>query len=551
MKLKVLLVLFCVTLSSVRADNRQLGSLGNHRLDDNDSAKSNQSEKKQSTPYAFGYDIQDKDGNQQHRHEHSDANGVRTGSYGYVDANGVYRKVVYIADKDGFRVKEMTSNEPGLNMKATPASVKAQTATLEEWKPLKIKRDEDEENKKTQLEKKLGTLSQKRTGNGNVNEADKSAPSSGSHYTVPYDSLTFSKRNLSIDSHAPREYDAYLASTPHYYYGSRSNQAKPGDSYSASSQNSNKYADQYPSMPTYQDVKGGPNFGQQLNSPMITPYQFPYPVETPKFSFPAPRNQDIFNTNEINHQPPREPYQSFPSIGDTSAQSTPSSDNNYLSSGYLHPLPMPVKPSNHNHGPKFPFGLTAPPSFATFPSSTTTANTPYLTPDIFKNANYYPPKPDYTNYNPYGPPTTKEIPAANKHDNPFMGKPTYPLPYEYTSPAPVPFIGRPKKSMTPSVVYTPHNELDKYPSNTSPFGDAALQSQFMGFNDVIPGNNQISRPKYQADYGPNNRPKFAWLRSTTSTEVPAVLLGIRAANRELEKERMKKREPVLRVSGKT
>ena len=35
------------------------------------------------------------------------------GSYGYVDANGIFRKVYYVADENGFRVK-MDSNEPGM-----------------------------------------------------------------------------------------------------------------------------------------------------------------------------------------------------------------------------------------------------------------------------------------------------------------------------------------------------------------------------------------------------------------------------------------------------
>ncbi|RWS30154.1 Cuticle protein 16.8-like protein [Leptotrombidium deliense] len=65
-------------------------------------------------PYRFGYEIQDKDGNLQHRHEQSDANGVRRGSYGYLDANGIYRTVEYIADENGFRVN-VKSNEPGLD----------------------------------------------------------------------------------------------------------------------------------------------------------------------------------------------------------------------------------------------------------------------------------------------------------------------------------------------------------------------------------------------------------------------------------------------------
>ncbi|XP_015783028.1 uncharacterized protein LOC107360819 [Tetranychus urticae] len=64
-------------------------------------------------PYQFGYEIEDGQGNLQHRHEESDGDGAKVGSYGYVDANGIYRKVEYIADKNGFRVK-MSSNEPGI-----------------------------------------------------------------------------------------------------------------------------------------------------------------------------------------------------------------------------------------------------------------------------------------------------------------------------------------------------------------------------------------------------------------------------------------------------
>ena len=72
-------------------------------------------------PYQFGYQIKDKDGNVQHRHEESDAEGVKRGSYGYVDANGVFRKVFYVADKNGFRIKEMKSNEPGFDAKVAAA----------------------------------------------------------------------------------------------------------------------------------------------------------------------------------------------------------------------------------------------------------------------------------------------------------------------------------------------------------------------------------------------------------------------------------------------
>lgn len=63
-------------------------------------------------PFEFGYDMNDGQGNIQHRKEVS--NGIETiGSYGYRDFLGVYRLVNYIADKDGFRAF-IKSNEPGV-----------------------------------------------------------------------------------------------------------------------------------------------------------------------------------------------------------------------------------------------------------------------------------------------------------------------------------------------------------------------------------------------------------------------------------------------------
>lgn len=49
-------------------------------------------------PYRFGYEIQDEKGNLQHRHEESDGK-VQSGEYGYLDANGIFRKVIYIAGR--------------------------------------------------------------------------------------------------------------------------------------------------------------------------------------------------------------------------------------------------------------------------------------------------------------------------------------------------------------------------------------------------------------------------------------------------------------------
>ncbi|KAL1486440.1 hypothetical protein MTO96_031383 [Rhipicephalus appendiculatus] len=63
-------------------------------------------------PYSFGYDNVDDFGNRQFRSEQGDANNAKTGSYGYRDANGLYRKVNYVADAYGFRAT-VDTNEPG------------------------------------------------------------------------------------------------------------------------------------------------------------------------------------------------------------------------------------------------------------------------------------------------------------------------------------------------------------------------------------------------------------------------------------------------------
>lgn len=45
------------------------------------------------------------------------------GSYGYTDANGIYRHVDYVADQNGFRAN-IKSNEPGLIGETQPASIR-------------------------------------------------------------------------------------------------------------------------------------------------------------------------------------------------------------------------------------------------------------------------------------------------------------------------------------------------------------------------------------------------------------------------------------------
>ncbi|XP_070387025.1 uncharacterized protein [Dermacentor albipictus] len=64
-------------------------------------------------PYSFGYEISDGYGNKQVRHEVSDGHNHKRGSYGFVDARGIYRQVHYVADHNGFRAT-IESNEPGV-----------------------------------------------------------------------------------------------------------------------------------------------------------------------------------------------------------------------------------------------------------------------------------------------------------------------------------------------------------------------------------------------------------------------------------------------------
>ncbi|KAH9370309.1 hypothetical protein HPB48_007354 [Haemaphysalis longicornis] len=63
--------------------------------------------------YSFGYEISDGHGNKQVRHEVSDGDNRKHGSYGFVDAHGVYRHVRYVADHNGFRAT-IDTNEPGV-----------------------------------------------------------------------------------------------------------------------------------------------------------------------------------------------------------------------------------------------------------------------------------------------------------------------------------------------------------------------------------------------------------------------------------------------------
>ncbi|KAH6938965.1 hypothetical protein HPB50_015326 [Hyalomma asiaticum] len=63
-------------------------------------------------PYTVNYDHTDEHGTRIYRLEITDADNVRMGTYGYMDAKGLYRQVHYLADSTGFHVFVCT-NEPG------------------------------------------------------------------------------------------------------------------------------------------------------------------------------------------------------------------------------------------------------------------------------------------------------------------------------------------------------------------------------------------------------------------------------------------------------
>ncbi|XP_077512057.1 uncharacterized protein LOC144123003 isoform X1 [Amblyomma americanum] len=63
-------------------------------------------------PYSFGYDNTDEFGTRLFHKEQGDASNAKTGSYGYRDANGLFRTVSYVADAGGFRAT-VDTNEPG------------------------------------------------------------------------------------------------------------------------------------------------------------------------------------------------------------------------------------------------------------------------------------------------------------------------------------------------------------------------------------------------------------------------------------------------------
>ncbi|GIZ01778.1 uncharacterized protein CEXT_232071 [Caerostris extrusa] len=72
-------------------------------------------------PFAVAYQANG-DGATSFRSEQGDASGNVRGSYGYRDAQGLYRMVEYSAGQGGFQAAVKT-NEPGVDGKENPADV--------------------------------------------------------------------------------------------------------------------------------------------------------------------------------------------------------------------------------------------------------------------------------------------------------------------------------------------------------------------------------------------------------------------------------------------
>ncbi|KAH9371598.1 hypothetical protein HPB48_021435 [Haemaphysalis longicornis] len=63
-------------------------------------------------PYNFGFDNVDEYGTQTYHKEQGDGQNAKKGTYGYKDAQGLFRRVEYVADLNGYRAT-VDTNEPG------------------------------------------------------------------------------------------------------------------------------------------------------------------------------------------------------------------------------------------------------------------------------------------------------------------------------------------------------------------------------------------------------------------------------------------------------
>ena len=535
--------------------------------------------KKISTPYEFGYEIHDQNGNKQHRHESSDEDGVRRGSYGYVDANGVYRKVEYIADKNGFRVKEMKSNEPGFDSKEKPADV------------VKLKHVPEPSNLVTSSNNKIKALKlspkEREANNYKVSATMKHRPvkSESSNDTFgayrPISSFIESPKFKSAGHSDPREYDSYVS------HKASSNGDTPGQS---------SYT-----VPIYQDVKGGRKTIQHV--PVEYPTKTVQLVDYSKKGKPSGSGEYLNEPIDgytllkaIESKPSKtndlDRYQKYQNFDPVRINSRPP-----ISSEYQHPIApqyVPVQPYEvHRYPttqkPTYPPTTTSYPTYQTnqypttqypqsntYPPTTQYPTTQYPTtqypttqypttqypttqypttnypPNQYSTTNQYPstspylPPPPYMNTysDPSPPPTIRPAytrsptsPSYSPTPYPYDSVPVHPYPDSY-SPSTV------RKQMVPSVFYADESSgIDnRYPQIEPVDSSSYFSPSRSGVREGGNGGREASLPSLPfSEYprSPGSPRRGSWydaVRSsrpstltTPSDTIPSVILGIQVA----------------------
>lgn len=505
----------------------------------------------------------------QHRHEESDADGTRRGSYGYLDANGVYRKVHYIADKNGFRVKEIKSNEPGLEMKKNPADVglREDNFIVGSSKPsASIPTD--------QLSTMRNINNQKVRGTFDSESRPHKIISPGSFIDNP----DFARNH---PEHVVR-HPSFTTTTSHDFIPVQDSFPYPFVAKTPVTMFENNLQSSH-SIPIYEvkGVKGRGWYPQVQNErhypprtaspPSMPPYEKPLPVFDPRFqssnnrSFTVPPPYDVIlpdtrkyyapiypgYPNPNNYRPNREPTES-PPFPFESTRVKPVNDYGpttptYSTSGYMHPL-QPVKPVEDHYRPPYAATSPNPPNYGPIPNTLDYQPTPPSRDEyrqypgsLRQTAPYYsPPTTSSPPYLPYQlPPGNDQTPRLHTESPYISSSVDRPLQY-LDGPGPGAIVG--SSRMEPTVFYADENidheklahEVFNYVPDsrtgeppTPPYGLGPPLRDSIEPSPSYPRPENSGRDKIASYY---HAIKHApGVSTTVKSDVPSVLLGIQSA----------------------